>query len=108
MCYEYIVSYGCSKNWGGVVAKKKGCCKKEKKAFYTLRPTPTPHLQPWLLNGGSQFKDCNPTTSTQYFVLGFILIFFHVPSYFVQDVITQIQDIMTPNPRRHMTQVNGR
>jgi hypothetical protein len=86
MCYEYIVSYGCSKNWGGVVAKKKGCCKKEKKAFYTLRPTPTPHLQPWLLNGGSQFKD----------------------SYFVQDVITQIQDIMTPNPRRHMTQVNGR
>jgi hypothetical protein len=35
----------------------------KKEAFYTLRPTPTPPLQPWPLNGGSQFKDCNPTTS---------------------------------------------
>jgi hypothetical protein len=76
-------------------------------AFYTLRPTPTPHLQPWPLNDGSQFKDCNPTTSPQHFVLGFVLIFFHVPSCFVQDVITQIQDVMAPSPRRHMAQVNG-
>jgi hypothetical protein len=33
-----------------------GGCKKERKAFYTLRPTPTPHLQPWPLNGGSQLS----------------------------------------------------
>jgi hypothetical protein len=52
--------------WLGVVAKRRGCvaCKKEKReAFYTLRPTPTPPLQPRPLNGESQFKDCNPTTS---------------------------------------------
>jgi hypothetical protein len=34
----------------------------KREAFYTLRPTPTPPLQPLPLNGGSQFKDCNPTT----------------------------------------------
>jgi hypothetical protein len=34
----------------------------KKKAFYTLRPTPTPPLKPWPLNDRSQFKDCNPTT----------------------------------------------
>jgi hypothetical protein len=68
-----------------------------------LRPTPTLPLQPWPLNGGNQFKDCNPTTSLQHFVLGFVLIFFHVPSCFVQDVIviTQIQDVMALNSKYH-------
>jgi hypothetical protein len=83
-------------------------CKKEREAFYTLRPTPTPSLQPWPLNGGCQFKDYNPTISLQHFVLGFVLIFFYVSSCFVQDVIiqiqnviTQIQDVMIPSPRCH-------
>jgi hypothetical protein len=35
----------------------------KREAFYTLRPTPTPPLQPRPLNGESQFKDCNPTMS---------------------------------------------
>jgi hypothetical protein len=34
------------------------------------------------LNGESQLKDCNPTTSPQYFILGFVLIFFYIPSCF--------------------------
>jgi hypothetical protein len=36
----------------------------KREAFYTLRPTPTPPLQPLPLNGGSQFKDCNPTKTS--------------------------------------------
>jgi hypothetical protein len=45
--------------------KKESCHVQEGKreAFYTLRSTPTPLLQPRPLNGESQFKDCNPTTS---------------------------------------------
>jgi hypothetical protein len=76
------------------IAKKMGLCKKEREAFYNLRPIPTLPLQPWPLNGGSQPKDCNPTTSPQYFVLGFVLIFFHVPSCLNPRRYS-------PNPRRY-------
>jgi hypothetical protein len=51
----------------GGSSKKKGLCRVQegkREAFYTLRPTPTPPLQPRPLNGESQFKDCNPTTSS--------------------------------------------
>jgi hypothetical protein len=77
-----------------------GCVKRKGMPFYNLRPISTLPLQFGPLNGGSQPKDCNLITSPQIFVLGFVLIFFHVPSCFVQDVIVQIQDVIVP--------VNGR
>jgi hypothetical protein len=68
--YGVVSSIICVAKEGGVVAKKKRvvchvCVLQEGKreAFYTLRPTPTPPLQLWPLNGESQFKDYNPTTS---------------------------------------------
>jgi hypothetical protein len=35
----------------------------KREAFYILRPTPIPSLQPRSLNKESQFKDRNPTKS---------------------------------------------
>jgi hypothetical protein len=66
LVYEVL----CSKRWGEqrweVVIWRSdcvACTRRKNEAFYTLRPTPTPPLQPRPLNRESQFKDCNPTTS---------------------------------------------
>jgi hypothetical protein len=119
---EGLLSYGVvssiicvTKNWGGVVAKKGlSVCilcvlqERKRKAFYTLRPTPTPPLQPWSLNGRSQFKDYNPTTSPH--ILSRDLSWSSSTSFLFcprrhgpksKMSWLQIQDVMAPSPRRH-------
>jgi hypothetical protein len=88
--------------------KKELCRVQEGKreAFYTLRLTPIPPLQPRPLNGESQFKDCNPTTSP-HICLGICLDPLPHPLCFVQEVITKIQDVMA-QVNGVMAQVNGR
>jgi hypothetical protein len=113
--YEGLLSYGIvssiiyiTKNWGGVVAKWELSVyvwmyfyKKEKGRPFILWGQP----QPLLCNLCLLMVEVNSKIAIlpRYltFCLGIYLDLLPRLSCFVKDVITKIQDIMAPSPKRH-------